>query len=524
MIDGPKDGHCARAARAAGPVILLGLSLLVSGCASERSLYGGLQGRRMEAYHQWRRARNSEQASQTRLKGELALEDALKLALTHNKSLQSALQEEQVSRGKVTEAYSNVLPSLTATAGYTHLDEVPGFDVGGQSVAIGDVDNYSAGLQVKQPLFRGGGIPAAWRAARWYSLLANETVRGAVQGVIYEVAHAYYDTLLAQHLYEVNRDAVESAKAHLRDVQVKRDRGIASGFDVLRAEVDVSLFEADMIQQQNQIHLAKTRLLRAVGVSQDSEVTLSGELTYSPMKPVLDEAVRLAYQNRPDLYHAELSVELQQEALRIARSEYWPKLNAWARQQWAKPDPHTSEVEWDDAWSAGISVDWNLFDGLGREGRVIQQKARLRQSEVRLVDAEERVLLEIRQAILSLRDAEEFVESQRMNLGRAKEALRLAEVEYQQGIADAVTVTEARAALTRARGLYYQAVYRHTVARLDLQRAMGILGPRAGASPTEAKMPLRPGVIEQFSAGNKSGTLQQPEASAPAGGGSKGEQ
>ena len=524
MIDGPKDGHCARAARAAGPVILLGLSLLVSGCASERSLYGGLQGRRMEAYHQWRRARNSEQASQTRLKGELALEDALKLALTHNKSLQSALQEEQVSRGKVTEAYSNVLPSLTATAGYTRLDEVPGFDVGGQSVSIGDVDNYSAGLEVKQPLFRGGGIRAAWRAARWYSLLANETVRGAVQGVIYEVAHAYYDTLLAQHLYEVNRDAVESAKAHLRDVQVKRDRGIASDFDVLRAEVDVSLFEADMIQQQNQIHLAKTRLLRAVGVSQDSEVTLSGELTYSPMKPVLDEAVRLAYQNRPDLYQAGLSVELQREALSIARSQYWPKVDAWFRQQWAKPEPHTSRVEWGDAWTAGISLNCHLFDGLGREGRVLQEKARLRQHEVQLVDAEERALLEIRQAILSLRDAEEFVQSQRMNLERAKEALRLAEAQYQQGITSAVTVTEARAALTRAQGLYYQAVYGHTVARLDLQRAMGILGPRAGQPPAEAKPPVRPGEIEQFSTGEESGSSQPSAPSAPPAGENKGEQ
>jgi len=484
-------------------------------------MYGGLQQRRAEAYQRWRAARESEEASQTRLKGQLSLEDALKFALTHNKSLQSALREREVSRGKVIEAYSNVLPGVTATAGYTRLDELPGFDVGGQSVSIGDVDNYSAGLEVKQPLFRGGGIPAAWRAARWYSLLANEQIRGAVQGVIYQVAHAYYDTLLAQHLYEVNRAAVESAKAHLRDVQIKRRQGVATDFDVLRAQVDVSLFEADMIQQRNRIHLAKTRLLRAVGVSQDSEVTLSDELTYRPMKPVLDEAVRLAYQNRPDLYQAGLSVELQREALSIARSQYWPKVDAWFRQQWAKPEPHMSQVEWGDAWSAGISANWPLFDGLGREGRVVQEKARLRQHEVQLVDAEERALLEIRQAILSLRDAEEFVQSQRMNLERAKEALRLAEVQYQQGIADAVTVTEARAALTRAQGLYYQAVYGHTVARLNLQRAMGILGPRAGQAPAETKLPVRPGEIQRFSAAEESGSPQPSAPSAPPAGENK---
>jgi len=524
MMRESRSADRARAAHGAGPAILLGLCLLLSGCATERSMYGGLQQLRSQAYRRWRSARESKEASETRLKGELSLQDALKLALTHNKTLKSALQEREVSRGKVIEAYSNVLPGVTATAGYTRLDEVPGFDVGGQSVSIGDVDNYSAGLEVRQPLFRGGGIRAAWRAARWYSLLANETVRGAVQGVIYEVAHAYYDTLLAQHLYEVNRAAVGSAKAHLRDVQIKRRQGVATDFDVLRAQVDVSLFEADMIQQRNRVHLAKTRLLQALGVSQDSEVSLSDELTYRPMKPVLDEAVRLAYQNRPDLYQAGLSVELQREALSIARSQYWPKVDAWFRQQWAKPEPHTSRVEWGDAWSGGISVNWHLFDGLGREGRVIQQKARLRQSEVQLVDAEERVLLEIRQAILSLRDAEEFVQSQRMNLERAKEALRLAEVQYQQGITSAVTVTEARAALTRAQGLYYQAVYGHTVARLDLQRAMGILGPRAGQPPAEAKPPVRPGEIELFSAGGQSGSPQPSAPSTPLAGENKGEQ
>jgi len=501
---------------------IVGTLLFQVGCVSERGMYGGLQSRRARAYHQWRRARENEEASKPQLKGTLSLEDALKLAMTSNKSLQAALREKEIARGAVLEAYSNVLPGVSATAGYTRLDEVGGFDVGGRSVSIGDVDNYSVGLEVKQPVFRGGGIPAALRAARWVSLLSDEQVRGAVQAVIYEVARAYYDTLLAQHLYEVNRDAVVSAKAHLRDVGIKRGRGVASNFDVLRAQVDVSLFEAEMIQQRNRVHLAKTRLLRAMGVSQDSEVTLSDELTYRPMKPVLDEAVRLAYQNRPDLYQAELNVQLQQEALRIARSAYWPRVDAWLRQEWARPDPHTSIVEWGDAWSAGVSANWPLFDGFRREGRVRQEEARLRQRGIQLVDAEERVLLEIRQAILSLRDAEEFVQSQRLNLDRAKEALRLAQVEYRQGIADAVTVTEARAALTRAQGLYYEAVYRHTVARLDLQRAMGILGPRAGESGEEKGAPVHPGEIEPFSAPSGSGTAGRSQRSVPVTAESKG--
>jgi len=489
-------------ARARSVMVLLAAGLFGAGCASQSQMYDRIRSYRAQAYHRWLRARENEEASKPRLKGTLSLEDALKVAMTHNKSLQATLQEREIASGMVTEAYSEVLPKVSATADYTRLDEVPSFSVGGTSVSIGDVDNYSAGLEVSQPLFRGGAISAALRSSRWFTLLADEQVREAVQSVICDVAKAYYDVLLAQHLHEVNRDAVKSAKAYLRDVQVKRKQGIASNFDVPRAQVDVSNFEAVMIQQQNRIHVAKTELFRSMGASQESRTTLADRLRYVAMKPVLEEAVRLAYQSRPDLYQAELNVQLQEEALRVARSTYWPSIDTWFRQGWANPDPHSStSVEWGDAWSAGVSANWPLFDGLAREGRIAQEKARLRKRALELVDTEERVLQHVQQAILTLRDAEEFVESQRLNHDRAKEALRLAEVGYRQGITEAVKVTESRAALTRAQGFYYEAVYSHTVARLNLQRAAGILGPRAGEACEPRDVRTRPGVIREFSGG-----------------------
>jgi len=212
--------------------------------------------------------------------------------------------------------------------------------------------------------------------------------------------------------------------------------------------------------------------------------------------------VRLAYENRPDLYQADLNVRIQREALQVANSNYWPKIDAWFRQDWAKPDPHVPMfIEWGNAWTAGISASVPLFDGFRREGRIVQERERLKQREIQLIDAEDRALLEIQQAIFSVLDAEEFVASQMMNLDRAKEALRLAEVGYRQGIQEAVAVTEARSALTRAQGLYYEAVYSHSLNRVTLQKAMGILGPRAGSTELPRNVQARPGEVEEFPAG-----------------------
>jgi len=458
---------------------------ILAGCAGMQSHYRDVDGARRAAYDRWLASRQAQtDDTQPRLSGELSLEDALKLALSNNKTLRAARQEKDMATGTIVAAYSNVLPSVDATADYTRLDMVTSFDVGGQSVSFGDVDNYSINLKVSQPLFRGGAIGAALNAAQLFAALTDQRVRGAVQEMIFGVARRYFDVLLARHLYQVELDAVKSAEGQLEDVERKRSEGVASDFDVLRARVDLSNFRAQMIQRKNAAGLAMTALLRAMGVSQESDVTLSDRLEHVPVRQTLEDAVRTAYLNRPDLYQAEFNVRLQKEALNIARSTYWPSVDAFFENRWSKPDPHESTViEWGYAWTAGVTAIWHLFDGLAREGRVMQEEAKLRQAEINLVDVQERALEEIRNALLNLQDAEEFVQSQKLSLDQASEGLRLAEVGYREGVNTAVDLLDARTALTRAQGFYYDSIYRHIIARLQLAKAMGVLGPhlRTGA-------------------------------------------
>lgn len=453
---------------AAGIAFVLG-----AGCATPESIHRDIVATRQAAAK-----RASDSNTEVTVEGLLTLEDAMKLALTHNKDLQAVLKEQDYARGKVLESYSTALPVLSAEAGYTRLDEVSSFNVGGQNVSLGFEDNYSAGLTVRQPIFRGGAISAALRAARLSAVLSDESVRAELVDVIFQTANDYNDVLLAQHLFDVAKQAVTAAEAQLNDVKSKRNGGIASDYDVLRAEVEVSNFRAEMITQKNALALGMTRLLKTMGVSQLARVTLTDELKYRPMTPVFDEAIRIARENRPDVYQAELSVRLQSEALRVARSAYWPHVDAFFSQKWENPDPHSStRDEWGDAWTAGATLSLPIFDGFARRGKMVQEIARLEQAEIRRLDTEEAVALEVQQSVLNLQDAEELVESQKMNLERAEEGLRLVQTGYREGINTEVEVTDANTALSRTRALYYQAIHAHVLSRLNLQRAMGILGP-----------------------------------------------
>ena len=491
------------------------LSVTAAGCAGRAGVYRDVMESRREAYEQWLAQREAADAAQVRIEGKLSLQDALKLSVANNKTLQAALEERGVARGRIVEAMGEALPTAEVRADYTRLDKVAGFNVGGQSVSLGDPDNYSVDLTVTQPLYRGGAISSAIRAARVYAVFTDEQVRGVTQQMFFAVAMAYYEVLLAQQLVEVAKDSVEASRHSLKLVESRKALGTATKLDVLRTQVELSNFQAVEIKQRNLVNRGKTALLKLMGVSQDSDIELSSKLTYSEINPVYEDAVKTAFENRPDIFTAELQVRMQREAFNVAFSRYFPSLDAFYTQTWARPDPHTSMVDWGDAWKAGVTLDWTLFD-LRREGKLMQEASLLRRDRIELIDAEERALREIQAAIFTIQDAKEFVDSQRLNQKRAEEGLRLAMIGQEQGINTEVEVYDARAALTLAKANYYQAIYDHTVARLILQQAMGILGPHAGASvmPKEMKTP-KPAYVEPFM--EEEGSDTGPEGSTPEG-------
>jgi len=458
------------------------VTLQLAGCVSSEKYYEDAGLSREAAFRQWKSRQERQERSQPVISGKLNIADCTKLALVNNKVLQSIIQEKEVARGERLKSYSAILPKVNLTGDYTRFDEVTSFEIENpitqekSKVQFGDVDNYSVGLMVTQPIYAGGSIPARINAAKLMSLLTDETVRAGVQEVIYASEHAYYDVLLSQRLVEISTDAVRSAQAHLNSVKQRQRGGVASDFDVLRAEVELSNFQAEFIQNKNAINVAKASLIKIMGVSQDSDFVLSDELLYVPSKITMEQAVEAAYRNRPDLLGREFDIKMQKELLKIARSRYYPVVSGYYSNTWAKPDPHSMmQIEWGHAWQGGLTANLPIFDGFMRDGEIVAQKARLKQGQIDLIDAEETALFELTKAQLGIENTAEFIESQRLNLTRAQEGLRLAEVGYREGANTQVEMIDAQAALTTARANHYQAIYAHIIAKLDFQKAMGTL-------------------------------------------------
>jgi len=434
---------------------LLAMTML-AGCLTREVLYEDLQETRDEAYKSWFRVRES---GDIPVPAEsLTLDESVRIALLYNKALQAKIQEREIARGQLVSAYQLALPRVDASA----------------STAYGTSDSDTAQIVLRQPLFRSGGITAGLRAAKLYAFLSDENVRDTIQTVIRKVYADYYTALLAENLCHVNRDAVTSAEAHLNDVRVKRVNGVASKYDELRAQVDVANFRAELIRQENNLVLAKTSLLRTLGTATDAQIHLADQLKHEPVDTSIEMAIKVAYKNRPDLYMAELNIRMQREQVRVLCSTYLPEMDLTLSS--GTDRTRDGDRDWSGTQRAALEINWSLFNGFGREGDLIAAKARLKQREIELKGVEEDVFLDVQQALLNLKNAEEYVESQRLNLQHAEEGLRLAMTGYREGVNTEVEIVDARSSLTEARGNHYKALFDHNMARLSLNHAMGLLG------------------------------------------------
>lgn len=467
------------------PTLLLATAAL-SGCLTHAAIQEQITSAGDEAYRDWQATREAAvgsagaQTDQTVISGQLSLEDAVKLTLAHNRAIQMAATQKQIARGVLFEAYSAALPRVRLDASYTRMDEVSAFEFMDMRITLGALDNYSATLTVEQPLFHGGATGAALRAARLYDTLTDQGLRTAVQDVVMAVVQSYYTVVLLHDQVGVARERLTLAEAHRADVEVRKRHGVASHFHMLRAEVEVSAARAELLAMQNRLHQASTALLKTMGVAQESRVTLSDPLVYRPIEPQTDEVIAEAFRHRPDLATAELTTRLHAEGLKVAYSRYWPQVDLFYSAQRSRPDPKIATFDqWGSTWRAGVKLQYHLFDGLAREGRVRQERAALKQSQIALLDAREQALFEVRAALLALQDAREAHEAQDMTLQHATEGLRLAEVGYREGTLDQVTVLEARTALSAAKLRYHAGIFDYTMARLRLQRAIGALAPRS---------------------------------------------
>jgi len=182
--------------------------------------------------------------------------------------------------------------------------------------------------------------------------------------------------------------------------------------------------------------------------------------------------------NRPEMNQIKFQQQMAAEMLKMARGAYLPTLAiGGAYNYWGNRFKFTKD-SWESYYSVNLVLDIPLFNGFVNSAKVGESKAMLRQLDYSRKGLSEMVKFEVQEAILSLQQAKESLLSQEKNVEQAQEAVRIADLNYGEGLATNLDVSFAQMALTQAKTNYSQALYDYALALAQLEKAIGAGGDK----------------------------------------------
>jgi len=410
----------------------------------------------------------------------LTLDESIRLALSQNPFHLASKEKVDAANSMVREAVSKYFPSLNAQGLHTLNEklfvlEFPSFFPGqpAQRVSVDFTKDYQFALSLSVPLFTGGKLKSGFKQAGYNLLSTKETVRQSEQETIFNVKRTFYGYLLAKKFVEVGEEAVNLAEKHHENVKSLYEVGMASKFDLLRSEVQVANLKPQLIKARNSLNVAELGLKTLLGLELNQPVEIKGKLTYKPYEAVIEENVARALYNRPEINQLMYQKRMAGEMLKLARASRMPNLALVGNYNWWADKFNFKEDNWQNYYAVNLVMTVPIFNGFATSARIGQSKALIKEIELNQKGLSEMIKFEVRQAILNLKQAKESLFSQGKNVEQAQESVRIAELNFSEGLATTLDVSSTQVALTQAQTNYAQALFDYAVALAQLEKAIG---------------------------------------------------
>lgn len=410
------------------------------------------------------------------LAGPHPVEQYIQIALQQNPEIQAARKKMESLAHQVPVAASLSDPMLNVTAEPEQVQ-----------TAAGQQELIVAANQ-KFPWF--GKLDSRASQAEAQVNVARADLAAVELSTISRVKRAYYELYFIQEAISVT-EAEQQLLMEIRDVANTRYRtGQTSQQDVLRADLEVSNVENELIRLRQQLESGRARLASLLHIAPQTKVAALDSLALDQVPGDLDQLQYQAVSARPELHAQLAAIRRDRSAVNLARLDY-------------KPDV-TLGVSWIDVADAGISPVANGRDsflvGAGVNLPIYRKRlgSAVRSAEAKVVattreyDAmRDATLEEVTDLFAQARSQEELLVLFREDiLPKAHQTLEVSTQAYNVGEVDFLQLIDNWRQLLR-----YEVSYRRLEASLqqtlaELERVVGgFSGPGPEAIPTPAAVP-----------------------------------
>jgi outer membrane protein len=397
------------------------------------------------------------------------LERALDYALTNSPDAQLARQRVIAAEAAWEQDNAAFWPRLQLQSSYTRTDNpmmVFGSILNQRAYPnagldfndVPTVDNLNAKGLVTVPLYAGGKNKAGRAAAQANTEAARQETAVVRNALAFEVSRAFYTVLKTRQFIRAADAAVFSFERSLNVARKRLEAGTLLRSEVLDLEVRSAQVREDLVRARNSNAVAIRALRNLLGIEE-------GEFLVADGVPAVTAPDSGDFSRRPELAAARQHERAAQEQVRGARAGYLPRVNAFGSLDYDYGWKFKSDG---GSYTAGALLQWDLWDGKLTRAKVHEANAKLefareQQRKLRLA-----LDLEVEQARLSLKAANERLSVSDLTVAQASESAGLTRARFEQGMALSTQLIDSETALIAAR-------VRRAEAEADQRIALGAL-------------------------------------------------
>jgi outer membrane protein len=203
----------------------------------------------------------------------------------------------------------------------------------GGTATVSPAYDPSLGFAFNQPLLRDFGIDINRRfitIARNTLGINQETFRIQLMDTAVNVEQAYLNLIYARRAVEVVKQSLFLARDQARITQIRIDVGASAPLDILQPRVTIATSEEQLIIAAANVRSAEDQLRQLLNLPQtdwDRPIIPTDDVTYTPVTINVDDAVRRAYELRPEIRQDQLATNTREVQSLYARNQTLPTLD-----------------------------------------------------------------------------------------------------------------------------------------------------------------------------------------------------
>ena len=409
----------------------------------------------------------------------LTLSGAVELALSENPTIRIA--EMEVARYDYVkrQTWGALLPQVSASGNYTRSivkSEMRG------GLSFGADNTFAVQGDLSLPLF----APSVYRTLRMNDAqmaAAVESARASRITLVAEVKKTFYNILLAEQSLAVLRESESTVQRTVDDTEVQYRNGLASEYDLLTAQVQLSNLRPTILQTENSIKLAKLQLKMYLSVPEEVELEVEGSLDAMRDEVLAGtDGLTIDLSENTELRSLELQEEVLYSSLRAANAGRLPTLAAFGTASYTGNDMEPfmgmgagddSRYFWTHPISVGLQLSVPIFSGLTKMNKSRELKNQIAQISLQRDYARQQIDVQVRAALNDLLTARETMFAQEKTVEQARQAYRISDARYRAGAGTILELNSAQLAQTQAQLNFSQAIYDYLSAKAEYDRIAG---------------------------------------------------